>query len=330
YIDDRIKTVTELVTELFDQPDEPDTPKPIPPESPQRARQRAAAHEAEAARRRQMRDYEEGAYDTDTNESFLDRVKIPVIVGVLLVCLLLVIAIVVINLMDTNPILPPDTVVRIETTVPPTETDNNIVSETVAEPTADPALDSTIPDLIGKNYEMKKQQLEAEGWLYLEAEYEFSDDFKAGYIMGQSKKAGTPFKSGSTITVTVSKGPSSIKLPEYKGKTLKQYEEELEALGLTNYNTEAVVNYKYDNNMVVELSREAGEEFDLNGTETLRIYYVNNPPPTEPELDAPPAPIDDEPYYEPEDPPAPDGNIGGGVTIQGMEGPPTAPNNGDE
>ena len=35
---------------------------------------------------------------------------------------------------------------------------------------------------------------------------------------------------------------------EYKGKTLKQYEAELEELGLTNYNTEAVVNYKYDNN----------------------------------------------------------------------------------
>ncbi len=334
YADDRIKNVTELVTELFDQPEEPEAPKPIPPESPQRARQRAAAHEAEAARRRQMRDYEEGAYDSDPNESFLDRVKIPVIVGVLLVCLLLVIAIIVINLMDTKPITPVDTVSRIETTFYPTETDN-IVSETAAEePTVNPELDSTIPDLIGKNYEMKKQQLEADGWLYLEAEYEYSDDFKAGYIMAQAKPAGTPFKSGSTITVTVSKGPSSIRLPEYKGKTLKQYEEELEALGLTNYNTEAVVNYKYDNNMVVELSREAGEEFDLNGTETLRIYYVNNPPPTEAyaPIDDPPAPGNDDSSYEIIEtaPPAPDHDVDGPVTIHGNEGPPTIPNNDGE
>ena len=334
YSDDRIKTVTELVTELFEQNEEPETPKPIPPESPQRARQRAAAHEAEAARRRQMRDYEEGAYDTNEEESFLDRVKIPLIVGVLLVCLLLVIAIVVFNLMDTKPIDPVETVSRIETTVMTTETSNNIVSETATEePTADPELDSTIPDLIGKNYEMKKQQLEADSWLFLEAVYEFSDDFKAGYIMGQSKKAGTPFKSGSTITVTVSKGPSSIKLPEYKGKTLKQYEAELEELGLTNYNTEAVVNYKYDNNMVVELSREAGEEFDLTGTETLRIFYVNNPPPTEAyeTIAPPPAPgddDDDDDDYEVIDtaPPAPDSH----VTIHNDEGAPTFDGDEDE
>ena len=170
---------------------------------------------------------------------------------------------------------------------------------------------------------MKKQQLESNGWLYLEPVYEFNDDYKAGIIIAQSKKAGEAFASGSTLEVTVSKGPSSIKLPEYEGKTLQQYEDELRELGLTNYNTEAVVNYKYKNNEVIELNKDAGEVFDLTGAETLKIFYASNPEttpstevqflnPVEPEdeTDEPEAPtlppIDDSPAEVVDEvPPAP-------------------------
>ncbi|MCR5718736.1 MAG: PASTA domain-containing protein [Oscillospiraceae bacterium] len=343
YSDDRIKTVTELVTELFDQPEEPEIPKPIPPENPQRAKHRAASQQDNRRRQPQFRDYDEGGYEDGSGDSFIDRIKIPLIVGVLLICVLLVIAIIVMNLLDMNPPPQEPAVVHIETTVSTTNVPDVVTETNPPMPTLDPEFDSTIPDLIGKNFEMKKQQLETDGWLYLEAEYEYSDDYKAGVIMGQSKPKGTPFKSGSTIKVTVSKGPSSIKLPDYKGKTLKQYEAELEELGLTNYNTEAVVNYKYDNNTVIELSRDAGERFELDGTETLKIYYVNNPPkqqqtretyeelpdPTFEELDPPDFFGDDgetEPLYESvEDPPPPPQEDEPVVEIHGDEGPPMVP-----
>ena len=61
-----------------------------------------------------------------------------------------------------------------------------------------------------------------------------------------------------------------------------QYEDELDKLGMTNYNTEAVINYNYSNNMVISLSKDAGEKFDLTGTETLKIYYASNPETTAP------------------------------------------------
>ena len=317
FSEDRIKTVTELVTELFDEPDEPEqTPQYIPPQEnpPRRSTPRVRTYGDEP--RRPYRDYDEGAYDDRRNESVIDRIKIPLVVGVLLICVLLVIAIIVLNLLDMNPLARDDTS-RIETTTPAiTEVTDNIVSETtqIDAPTGAPEADSTVPDLVGKNYEVKKQQLEEDGWLYLEPVYEYNDEYKAGLIVAQSLKAGEPFKSGSTIQVTVSKGPSSIKLPAFEGKTLREYEAELEELGLTNYNTEAVTNYDYKNNEVIELSKEAGEEFDLTGAETLKIYYANNPettPPTEPripqETEAPTEASDSvsEPEFIDENPPAP-------------------------
>ena len=285
FADDRIKTVTELVTELFDEPQEPEKPKPIPASFENSSRSNSPRLQVDDRRpedrhHRRYKDYDEGAYDTHSNASVIDRIKVPIIIAVLLTCVLLVIAIVVLNLLDMNPIARDDAS-RIQTTTASlTEvTKDNIVTETVTENGGNiqPEADSSVPDLTGKKYDSVKPQLEENGWLYLEPVYEFSDTVKAGLIIGQSLKPGDMVVRGSTIEVRVSKGPSSIKLPEYKGKTLKEYEAELEALGLTNYNTEGVTNYNYKANEVIELSKAAGEKFDLTGAETLKIYYASNP-----------------------------------------------------
>ena len=285
FVDDRIKTVTELVTELFDEPQEPEKPKPIPPSFEGSSRLNSPRLQVDDRRseehhHRRYKDYDEGAYENNSNVSVIDRIKVPVIIAVLLTCVLLVIAIVVLNLLDMNPIAREDAS-RIEMTSPSlTEvTKDNIVTETASDNNNNiqPEADSSVPDLKGKKYDLVKPQLEESGWLYLEPTYEFSDDVKAGLIIDQSLKPGAMVVRGSTIEVKVSKGPSSIKLPDYKGKTLKEYEAELEALGLTNYNTEGVTNYDYKANEVIELSKAAGEKFDLTGAETLKIYYATNP-----------------------------------------------------
>jgi serine/threonine-protein kinase len=210
----------------------------------------------------------------------------------------------------------------VETTTTVTETVNNIVTETA--PATEQNGDSVMPDLIGKDFEMKKAQFEAEGWIYLEASYEYNDEFRAGQIVSQSIEKGKPFNSGATVQVVVSKGPSAVEIPEYEGKTLKQYEAELDALGLSEfYVTEAVTNYKYDNGDVIELNMEPGDMFEFKNPETLKIYYASNPetttttattttatttttaattttvPPTEaptlpPETTAPPAPTEEQ------------------------------------
>lgn len=280
---DRIQTVTELVTQLFEQPAEPE-PTPIPVEPAYRPRQQQVKRVQQP--KPSYDDYDDGYddyddYDVEDRDNMIDRIKIPIIIGVLLTCVLLVIAIVVLSLLDMGPFSSGTTNSRpIETTTSTAETLDNIVTENPQETsdTTESLGDSTMPDLIGKDYETKKSQFEAEGWIYLEATYEYSDEHKAGLITNQSIDPGTPFTSGITMQVVVSKGPSKVKIPEYEGKTLKEYERELDALGLRDfYVTEAVTNYKYESGEVIELNVEPGEMFDLTGDDTLKIYYASNP-----------------------------------------------------
>ncbi len=314
YSDDRIKTVTELVTALFREEPDPATGK-FPAQ--RRAEDDTQRREPNGEHRRPRnngnsnnknnggsgyRDYDQKGYGSDAHENVIDRIKVPVIIAVLLACVLMVIAIIVLQLLDMGPTtLGTPT---IETTLPQemTSVSDNIVTESDSgtEVTDAPSGDSSMPDLVGKNFETKKAQLESDGWLYLVPVYAYSDKYKAGVITDQSIAAGTPFTTGAVVEVTVSKGPQSIKLPEYEGKTLKEYEAILESMGMTNYNTVSVENQDMKNGMVVELSKEAGEEFDLTGSETLKIYYVANPEATPVPLQttAPPAPIETAPTTE--------------------------------
>jgi serine/threonine-protein kinase len=169
-----------------------------------------------------------------------------------------------------------------------TVTENNIVTESSgeAEPVTEIQGDSQMPLLIGMNYELKKEQLETDGWLYLEPSYQYSDEYKAGLIIWQSIEAGQPFNSGAVVKVIVSQGSASVQIPDYSGKTLMEYEEELDSLGLSGrYSTEAVVNYSFETGYIIELNRQAGEIFNLSGEETIKIFYASNPettPATEP------------------------------------------------
>jgi len=314
FSEDRIQTVTELVTQLFEHTEDA---IPVPPpvrshvNQPQRQRNVTQRRVPEEEPRRRHNDYDD--YDVDGRESVIDRIKIPIIIGVLLTCVLLVVAIVAASHLNMGPFSGNNSSRPIETTSSFAETMDNIVTEAPSETETETTIqaDSNMPDLIGKDFETKKAQFESDGWIFLEATYEFSDEFKAGQIMDQSVKPGEPFASGDTIQVVVSKGPASVEIPDYKGKTLKQYEAELDALGLSEfYVTEAVTNYDYENGEVIELNKEVGDKFDLTGTETLKIYYASNPetepPTTTTAAPTTPAPTTEPPTQAPTDPPATD------------------------
>ena len=265
----RTQTITEFVTQLFEQ-SEPSAPvKIIPPDTPQKHNKKPHASDDENI------DY------PIHEESIIDRIRMPLIIAVMFLCIFLVLAIIFLNFMNPGSVSPGQSA---ETTTVTEPSENNIVTEPASESeplTTEAQGDSQMPALVGMSYEIKKQQLETDGWLYLEPIYAYSDNYKAGIIIEQAIEAGQPFTSGETVRVVVSKGPSTIQLPDYHGKTLKDYEAELEALGLTNYNTEAVVNYSFDTGYVIELNKEAGEIFDLTGEDTLKIFYASNPETTQ-------------------------------------------------
>ena len=260
----RTQTITELVTQLFEQEE-----TPPPAETPRKHKKNHPQDD-------------DKTIDFPVEDNIIDKIKMPLIIAVMLLCIFLVVAIIIMNVKNPGSISG-NSSSETTTAIVEMPTENNIITEPASEQelTTEIQGDSQMPALIGMSYEIKKQQLEVDGWLYLEPVYAYSDNYKAGTIIDQAIKAGSPFISGSTVKVVVSKGPSSVQLPDYHGKTLKEYEGELEALGLTNYNTEAVVNYSFESGYVIELNKEAGEVFDLTGEETLKIFYASNPETTQ-------------------------------------------------
>ncbi len=264
----RTQTITELVTQLFEQTDEEEQ-ELVPVSDPPKKKKNEF--------KKLEKSHQEKEYTGQ--ENLIDRFRMPLITAVMTICILLVTAIIVLSIMNKSgsvPNSPPETTVL--STELPTD---NIITESVntSELPTEATGDSQMPALIGMSYELKKEQLETDGWLYLEPVYEFSETFKAGLIMEQEIPAGQPFNSGAVVRVTVSKGTSVIQIPDCAGKSLMQYEEELEALGITSeqYTTEAIVNYSFETGYVVEMNKNAGETFDLAGTETLKIFYASNP-----------------------------------------------------
>lgn len=270
----RTQTITELVTQLFEQTEEEEMPV-IPVADPPKKKPEKS--------RKQNKNY-----TIPGQESVIDRFRMPLITAVMTICILLIMAIIILTFVNKTGTVPGNTS-QTETTVVSTElSTDNIIAESVneSELMTEVQGDSRMPALIGMSYELKKEQLATDGWLYLEAVYEFSETFKAGLIMEQEIAAGEPFNSGAVVRVTVSKGSSKIQLPDYAGKTLMQYEEELEALGMTSeqYTTEAIVNYSFETGYVVEMNKNPNDTFDLAGQDTLKIFYASNPettPPTE-------------------------------------------------
>ena len=250
----RTQTITELVTQLFEQTE------PDPVEKPE---QKPVQKEPV----------------TENHVSSMERLRTPLTISVMALCAFLILAIVILSILNKDGSFhmnySSESIPAIEST-----TENHIIIEssvaTETEPSTEILGDSQMPLLIGSKFEVKKTQLETDGWLYLEPVYAFSDNYEAGLIMEQEILAGSPFKSGSTVKVVVSRGPSAVQIPDYTGKSLKDYEAELDAIGI-KYITEAVVNYEFETGYVVELSRNAGEIFDLAGEDTLKIFYASNP-----------------------------------------------------
>lgn len=90
----------------------------------------------------------------------------------------------------------------------------------------------TVTSVVGISVEDATEQLAPDA-LTVEPTEAFSDTVPAGQIVEQSPEAGATAHRGDVVTVTVSKGPETVAMPELTGKQFDQAKKELEALGLT-------------------------------------------------------------------------------------------------
>lgn len=151
------------------------------------------------------------------------------------------------------------------------------MQETVTTTTAtsDNGIVYVMNDLSGKNYEIVSKSDSYN--LRFTAEFEYNDNFPKGTIFQQSIPANEVYKENSEILVKVSMGPRYIEIPDYLTMEKKAYFDKLNSLGI-KYEEEELETMDTLEGYVTKTSKEPGEKLDAEAGETLIVYVAVNPP----------------------------------------------------
>ena len=199
--DDRVTTITELVTKLFDQPT-----SGIGQTQTLTISRNGIITNDPAYVNEHYDDYDDDGYYDDSNDyddeyddydddeeleggdenaSTFDKIKIPVIIGVLLVAIILVIVVILFqlfaggkdsNLRDTSSFAESSSVA------------DNIVEMTEETTQETTEAQNKMPSLVGKNYDDIKDQIEEKYDITLDPEYEYNSDYAKNMIFWQELK----------------------------------------------------------------------------------------------------------------------------------------------
>ena len=100
---------------------------------------------------------------------------------------------------------------------------------------------------------------------------ENSDTVEAGRVIRSDPDAGEEIKTGDTITLYVSKGPKTGKMPNVVGEELQTALKMLESAGFVNIVFDEYVDSEQPKDTVAEQSVKAGEEVPLNTEIVLKL-----------------------------------------------------------
>lgn len=293
---DRIQTITELVTRLFEQPapirhtaSAPVvTPQPTPSSRPVQENMLSGnygnynvpnnqnvyhqAPQKPIYNTQPPKNYDDYRYE---KVNTVDRIKIPIIIGILLFAILLIIAVVIFNILGGNT----DNTTSEKNKN--TSVTDNVVSGTT-EPTSDPASeeDTEVPYLVGKFFEPTKEKYK--DFFILDPTYEYNDNYDNDMIFEQDIEAKTMIPNGSVVKVKVSKGKESAIIPDFNGCTVSQYKNRLEAAGISDFNYQFIPSTTYygEPNTIIELQVDGktinpGTFFSNKEGKKLTVYYVS-------------------------------------------------------
>lgn len=158
-----------------------------------------------------------------------------------------------------------------------------------SEPVA--IVDTTlVPDFVNDIWRYDNAVSTYQGLLTLSPTYEYNDAFIAGLIFEQSVDPGSEVPIGTEIKVKVSKGSSVVPLPVYLMKDHTGYVEELTKLNI-KYSIKEEESDEVIEGNVVRCTREDGTEIepsqpvDVEHGETIIVYVAITPTtPDEPDI----------------------------------------------
>ncbi|MFJ7265831.1 Stk1 family PASTA domain-containing Ser/Thr kinase [Streptomyces sp. NPDC099050] len=90
-----------------------------------------------------------------------------------------------------------------------------------------------VPNLLGKTEAEAKSQLSAAGLGVKRVDRKFSAAFDKGTVMNTDPAGGKRIRGNGAVTLTISRGPEVVVVPDLKGKPLEAAKAELTSAGLT-------------------------------------------------------------------------------------------------
>ncbi len=250
----RIRTITEFVDKLFEQPkyvgiNRDENGRPI---SKQQARKLKKQRKERAK-----------------------TITMLVLVGLVLITFGVIFALAVNNgnntegsLPDSEPTSEVTTTTQSTTTSEPEES-SAPTEESVEVPVPDANI--SLPDFTNRKYESTVSRYD--GIFTFVPTYEYNDEYENGTMFEQNIEAGTMVATGIQIEVKVSKGPALVKLPEYEGLTVDKY---VSALNESNirYSIENEKTNEFPVGSIVKCSKEAGDLIDVQNGEIVTVYVA--------------------------------------------------------
>ncbi|WP_447036881.1 Stk1 family PASTA domain-containing Ser/Thr kinase [Streptomyces sp. DSM 118878] len=115
-----------------------------------------------------------------------------------------------------------------------------------------------VPPLLTKTEAQAKQRLEAAGLDVKGVEREFSDTDKRGTVMATDPGAGERIRQNGKVTLTVSRGPETVKVPNVKDLPLAKARQELKNAGLAPGMVKKVFSDEIEKGSVVSTDPRAG------------------------------------------------------------------------
>ncbi|GAB7107824.1 Stk1 family PASTA domain-containing Ser/Thr kinase [Streptomyces phaeofaciens JCM 4814] len=130
-----------------------------------------------------------------------------------------------------------------------------------------PALD--VPDVTGDDLDDARAELEEAGFQVEVASKEINSEFDKGQVAAQSPQEGAQLGEGDTVTLTLSKGPELVEVPDVVGDSVDDATAELEAAGFSVDEDRGLLGLFGDT--VKSQSAAAGESVPKGSTITITI-----------------------------------------------------------
>ncbi|MCM1525335.1 MAG: PASTA domain-containing protein [Ruminococcus sp.] len=130
-------------------------------------------------------------------------------------------------------------------------------------------------DLVGKYYDTVKNSSIVEN-LTITPEYIYTEEYEKGIIFEQSIEKGSNYEKNAELTLKISMGSAKVAVPDFYGLNKKDYFDILGNAGIKYeekpYETENTLH-----DYVAWISIEPGEFIDLEAGEILSVYVAVNP-----------------------------------------------------